>query len=187
MTGSVSRFICRSDRATNELMTGDHGGPKGSRRPDFLDKGSGLRAACYRPLWILNHIPAASFSDHDSLRLQGLRIFEICPSVYCLSIHRVLNLTIYPSAEKSYVTALAPLTPRRRFPARSFLPISCIQPIRPMPPFLAFFICLTACLAVSADLQSSLQSQGIAATFPGDSGYASASRACEFIVSVRST
>ena len=51
-----------------------------------------------------------------------------------------------------------------------------------MPRFLAFVLLLAPCLTVFADLRSDLTSQGISATFPGDSGYAAASKACEFMV-----
>ena len=49
--------------------------------------------------------------------------------------------------------------------------------------FLAFvFFLATSGLTVFADLKSDLTSQGITATLPGDSDYASASQACELVV-----
>jgi len=48
--------------------------------------------------------------------------------------------------------------------------------------FLAFVLFLATCITVFADLRSDLTSQGITATLPGDSGYPSASQACELVV-----
>jgi len=45
--------------------------------------------------------------------------------------------------------------------------------------FLAFVFFLATRLTVFASLRSDLTSKGITATLPGDSGYSSASRACE--------
>jgi len=48
--------------------------------------------------------------------------------------------------------------------------------------FLAFVFFLATRLTVFADLRSDLTSLGITATLPGDSGYPSASQACELVV-----